>query len=163
MHGRRNCLARLASLAAGLVVPGWLTSCGAIIHPERVGQPRTGRLDPGIILLDGLGLLLFLVPGLIAFIVDFATGAIYLPPEHYGLNDEPARTKDGLVKVPVDGPLTRENIERAIARVSTRSIELKPGTYRAEKVRSLADYSNAVALLDARSSRSEVIFRCQSP
>src|SRR6187402_2306410 len=78
MHGRRNCLRRLAALA-GLLAPSWLTSCGALIHPERVGQPRTGRLDPSIVLLDGLGLLLFLVPGIIAFIVDFATGAIYLP------------------------------------------------------------------------------------
>ena len=48
------------------------------MYPERRGQ-RTGTLDPGIVLLDGLGLLLFFVPGVIAFAVDFATGAIYLP------------------------------------------------------------------------------------
>lgn len=28
---------------------------------------------------DGLGLLLFIIPGVIAFAVDFSTGAIYLP------------------------------------------------------------------------------------
>jgi hypothetical protein len=163
MHGRRNCLGRLASLAAGLAAPSWLTSCGALIHPERVGQPRTGRLDPSIILLDGLGLLLFLVPGVIAFIVDFATGAIYLPPEYYGLNDEPEKTAEGLVKISVERPMTRERIEAAIVRASGKSVELKPGTYRAQPVPSLQEYPNAVALLETGTARSEVIFRCQSP
>ena len=32
-------------------------SCGTIIHPERWGQPRTGPLDPSIVVLDGLGVL----------------------------------------------------------------------------------------------------------
>jgi hypothetical protein len=53
-------------------------SCGTIIYPERRGQ-RSGRIDVGIAVLDGLGLLLFLIPGVIAFAVDFSTGAIYLP------------------------------------------------------------------------------------
>ena len=30
-------------------------------------------------MLDGIGLLLFIIPGVIAFAVDFSTGAIYLP------------------------------------------------------------------------------------
>lgn len=54
--------------------------CGTILYPERRGQPK-GRLDWGVVALDGLCLLLFFVPGVIAFAVDFATGAIYLPPE----------------------------------------------------------------------------------
>ncbi len=54
-------------------------SCGTIIHPERWGQPRTGPLDPSIVILDGLGVLLFVIPGVVAFVVDFSTGAIYLP------------------------------------------------------------------------------------
>jgi len=163
MQGRRDFLRRLSVSAAGLASPCWLTSCGALIHPERVGQPRTGRLDTSVVLLDGLGLLLFLVPGLIAFIVDFATGAIYLPPDEYGLNDEPSRTAEGLVKVPVEGPLTRENIERAISLATGKTVELRPGHYRAQSVPSLDEYAGAVALLESRNARSEVIFRCQSP
>jgi hypothetical protein len=59
-------------------------SCGTIIHPERWGQARTGPLDPSIVVLDGLGVLLFVIPGVVAFVVDFATGAIYLPgPAYY--------------------------------------------------------------------------------
>jgi hypothetical protein len=58
-------------------------SCGTIIHPERWGQPRTGPLDPSIVILDGIGVLLFVIPGVVAFIVDFSTGAIYLPGPGY--------------------------------------------------------------------------------
>lgn len=57
----------------------FMASCGTLIYPERIGQNR-GRIDPAIAVLNGVGILLFIVPGLIAFIVDFATGAIYLPP-----------------------------------------------------------------------------------
>src|SRR6185436_15593086 len=55
-----------------------LVGCGTLIHPERRGQ-SSGRIDPAIAILDGIGLLLFIIPGLIAFAIDFATGAIYLP------------------------------------------------------------------------------------
>lgn len=55
-----------------------LAGCGTIIYPERRGQTG-GRIDPAIAILDGVGLIVFLIPGLIAFAIDFATGAIYLP------------------------------------------------------------------------------------
>lgn len=56
-----------------------LSGCGTLLYPERRGQ-KAGSIDVGVALLDGLGLLFFLVPGIIAFAVDFSTGAIYLPP-----------------------------------------------------------------------------------
>jgi len=55
-----------------------LMGCGTIMYPERKGQ-KAGRIDVGVALLDGLGLLLFLIPGVIAFAVDFNNGTIYLP------------------------------------------------------------------------------------
>ena len=57
-----------------------LTGCGTLMHPEREGQ-RGGRVDAGIAVLDGIGLLFFIIPGVIAFCVDFGNGTIYLP-EH---------------------------------------------------------------------------------
>lgn len=57
-------------------------SCGTILHPERRGF-RSDRLDPAIVALDAVGLLFFFVPGVIAFAVDFSTGAIYLPPDEF--------------------------------------------------------------------------------
>lgn len=67
----------LSLLTAGALVLQ-LAACGTIIYPERRGQTR-GDIDPAIAILDGIGLLFFIVPGLIAFAIDFATGAIYLP------------------------------------------------------------------------------------
>ena len=55
-----------------------LVGCGTIMYPERRGQ-RGGRIDPGVAVLDGLCLLLFIIPGIIAFAVDFSNGTIYLP------------------------------------------------------------------------------------
>src|SRR5690606_35912214 len=55
-----------------------ISACGTILHPERKGQ-ISGRIDPSIAVLNGIGLLFFLVPGVIAFAVDFNNGTIYLP------------------------------------------------------------------------------------
>ncbi len=56
-----------------------MSACGILLYPERQGQKR-GTIDAGVAVLDAVGLLFFIVPGLIAFAVDFSTGAIYLPP-----------------------------------------------------------------------------------
>lgn len=55
-----------------------LAGCGTLIYPERRGQVA-GNLDAGIVILDAIGLLFFLIPGIIAFAVDFSNGCIYLP------------------------------------------------------------------------------------
>ena len=55
-----------------------LAGCGTLMYPERKGQ-RSGRIDAGIAVLDGVGLLFFLIPGVIAYAVDFSNGTIYLP------------------------------------------------------------------------------------
>ena len=60
-----------------ILVSYLITSCGTIIYPERRGT-KSGRIDPGVAILDGLGLLLFIIPGVIAFAVDFSTGCIYI-------------------------------------------------------------------------------------
>ncbi len=59
-----------------------LAGCGTIIYPERRGQ-TSGRIDIGIAILDAVGLFFFIIPGVIAFGVDFTTGAIYLPGGHH--------------------------------------------------------------------------------
>ncbi|WXL25029.1 polyribonucleotide nucleotidyltransferase [Ectopseudomonas mendocina] len=55
-----------------------LTACGTLFYPDRRGQIE-GRVDPLIVGLNAIGVLFYVIPGLIAFGVDFATGAIYLP------------------------------------------------------------------------------------
>ena len=55
-----------------------LVGCGTIMYPERKGQ-KSGKIDAGIAVLDGIGLLFFFIPGIIAYAVDFNNGTIYLP------------------------------------------------------------------------------------
>jgi hypothetical protein len=94
-------LSRRKFLAAGILGAAGLgaAGCGTIMHPERRGQPA-GPIDWKVVALDGIGLFLFFVPGVIAFAVDFATGAIYLPPEQYSSAAAPAKTPLVSVEVP---------------------------------------------------------------
>jgi len=55
-----------------------LAACGTLFYPDRRGQIE-GKIDPVIAALNAVGILFYVIPGLIAFGVDFATGAIYLP------------------------------------------------------------------------------------
>ncbi|WP_342650411.1 polyribonucleotide nucleotidyltransferase [Pseudomonas sp. REB1044] len=55
-----------------------MTACGTIIYPDRRGQIE-GKIDPVVAVMDAIGILFWVLPGLIAFGVDFATGAIYYP------------------------------------------------------------------------------------
>lgn len=52
--------------------------CGTLLYPERHGL-RGGRIDPAVLVLDGALLFVFLIPGIVAYAIDFHTGAIYLP------------------------------------------------------------------------------------
>ncbi len=70
----------LVPALAGTAVCGF-PGCGTIFFSERNGRPHSNNIDWKIAALDGLGLILFFVPGVIAFVVDFSTGAIYLPGE----------------------------------------------------------------------------------
>ncbi|NLQ16149.1 polyribonucleotide nucleotidyltransferase [Marinomonas sp. M1K-6] len=64
-------------IAAALLVTQ-VAACGTLLYPERRGQTN-GQIDVGVAALDAIGLLFFFVPGVVAFGVDFITGAIYLP------------------------------------------------------------------------------------
>jgi len=55
-----------------------LMGCGTLMYPERRGQ-KGGSIDAGVAILDGIGLLFGILPGVIAFAVDFSNGTIYLP------------------------------------------------------------------------------------
>ncbi len=70
------------ALARFLLLPILLvqSACGTLLYPERRGQTE-GRIDPAVAIMNGIGVLFFNIPGLVAFAVDFSTGAIYLPPD----------------------------------------------------------------------------------
>ncbi|KKD01087.1 hypothetical protein [Photobacterium halotolerans] len=86
------------SLTAILTIQ--LSGCGVLLHPERKGQ-RGGQIDPAIAVLDAAGLLLFVVPGLIAFGVDLYYGTIYLPGTAKTLNEDELnmlKSQDGQIQ-----------------------------------------------------------------
>jgi hypothetical protein len=117
-----------------------VTGCGMILHPERRNQPPGGGLDWAVVALDTLGLLLFFLPGVIAFAVDFTTGAIYLPPQGYGDNSRPMKDQP---LVAVDVPrkeLTQQRIEQVASRHAGRDVRLVAGEYVTAPLSKLADF-----------------------
>ena len=91
-----------------------LASCGTLLYPERRGQ-TSGRIDPGVAILDGVGILLFIIPGAVAFAVDFITGAIYLPggKKRSAVSDEDENVR--VVRVNPD-KLNPQSIEEIVRR-----------------------------------------------
>lgn len=125
---RRGIAAALAAVIAFNAV-----SCGTIMYPERRGLPG-GRIDPTVVIMDGILLLFFFVPGVIAFAVDFATGAIYLPP--YGYSHAPPEqfSREKWVRVDVDPQqLDRAEIERVVSAHAGVPVQLEPGTFEARE------------------------------
>jgi hypothetical protein len=85
-------LNKIAKLFIVVLLSFQITACGTTLYPERRNQ-EAGRIDLGVALMDGLWLLVGLIPGIIAFAVDFSTGAIYLPNSNLGqLDDDHIRT-----------------------------------------------------------------------
>lgn len=77
----RRCVKRPSSLVMVVAILN-IAACGYLIYPERQGL-RGDQVDGTVVALDAIGLLLIL-PGVIAFAVDFSTGCIYLPKDHPG-------------------------------------------------------------------------------
>ncbi|MBX8495029.1 polyribonucleotide nucleotidyltransferase [Pseudomonas cichorii] len=77
-----------------------ISACGSIFYPDRRGQIE-GKIDPAILALDAVGLLFYVIPGVIALAVDFTTGAIYYTPTGHAQVDpqklQPAINADGSV------------------------------------------------------------------
>ena len=79
-------------LAATLLTQ--LAACGTLFFPDRRGQIE-GQVDPVVAGLNAIGILFYVIPGLIAFGIDFATGAIYLPNNQYSVAPEKLREAIG--------------------------------------------------------------------
>ncbi|MBO3275201.1 polyribonucleotide nucleotidyltransferase [Pseudomonas schmalbachii] len=95
-----------------------LAACGTLFYPDRRGQ-IDGRIDPAVAVFDAIGLLFYVIPGLIAFGVDFATGAIYLPDAKYSV--APEKLKDA---VGADGTIDRAKLKAIIERETGRDLPL---------------------------------------
>ena len=74
MMGRRI---RAIAMATMLTTAVGSASCGYLLYPERRGT-QSGTIDSGTMVMDLLWLLPGIVPGVVALIVDFSSGAIYV-------------------------------------------------------------------------------------
>lgn len=131
----------VGTLATSLLVQ--LTACGTILHPERKGQ-RGGQIDPAIAIFDGIGLLFFFIPGVIAFGVDFYNGTIYLPGgRHSRLSEEE------LQRVTPNGKLD----EKRLAEILRAKGLLEPTQaqhLQIQQLNSLGEVHARLAIYDAR-------------
>ena len=125
----------LSTMIATLTVSG----CGYLLYPERQGL-KGGRIDPAVALLDAAGLLFYIVPGVIAFAVDFTNGTIFVPPGGSSAIDKhrasytPDTVRDEQWQaVRVNGEMNSENIARTLSDtlgkpISALTIEAVPMT-----------------------------------
>ncbi|WP_313328277.1 polyribonucleotide nucleotidyltransferase [Stutzerimonas balearica] len=95
-----------------------LSACGTLFYPDRRGQIE-GRIDPAIAVLDAVGLLFYVIPGLIAFGIDFATGAIYLPGDEYSVAPQKLQEAIG-----ADGQIDQARLKAIIEAETGRSLPL---------------------------------------
>ncbi len=96
-----------------------LSGCGTVLYPERKGQV-SGRIDPAVAALNGVGLLFFFVPGVIAFAVDFNNGTIYLPPGRTAALEIPPEGR----QISFIGRPDRDELERILHRETGLQVEL---------------------------------------
>ncbi|SDM58975.1 hypothetical protein SAMN05192555_11555 [Franzmannia pantelleriensis] len=121
--GVRRWLVRLAVVATALALAG----CGTLLHPERKGQ-ASGDIDPRIALANGVGLLFFIIPGVVAYAVDFSNGTIYLPSGH---------TQAQVDSVSFEEELDIATLELMLAEHLGKPVELDHELLLAERVESL--------------------------
>jgi hypothetical protein len=78
------------AVAAGtlLTLGGSSVGCGYFLHPERRGI-QSGSIDGATMVMDCLWLLVGIVPGVVALIVDFSSGGIYAYGTHHALQLSP--------------------------------------------------------------------------
>ncbi|KPY29337.1 hypothetical protein [Pseudomonas syringae] len=109
-------------LIGGVLVATLLTqisACGSIFYPDRRGQ-IDGKVDPAIAALDAFALLFYIIPGVIAFAVDFATGAIYYGPGEHAQID-PQKLQKALK---ADGSVDNTKLQAIIETELGRSLPL---------------------------------------
>jgi hypothetical protein len=121
-----------------------LASCGTILYPNREGQ-KVGQIDPAVAILDGIGLLFFIIPGVIAFAVDFSNHTIYLPHSHSSSLDSSHR----YTQIRVDQKMDAAGIEQVIRAQTGKSVSLQQANVEAVRLGSVADLDSRFALYDA--------------
>lgn len=116
----------LTGLVLGVSITA-LVGCGTVFHPERKGQ-MSGRIDPVVAIANGVGLLFFIIPGVIAYAVDFSNGTIYLPGTHDSAGVDVLQMEEGMDVA---------TLERLLSEKTGKAVSLDSELVRVEEVESL--------------------------
>ena len=109
---------RIIGSVVALSLVTQLTACGTLFFPDRRGQIE-GKIDPVVAGLNAVGILFYVIPGLIAFGIDFATGAIYFPEGKYSVAPEKLQETMG-----TDGQVDRRKLKALLEQELGRSLPL---------------------------------------
>lgn len=103
-----------------------ISGCGTIFYPERKGQ-LSGDIDPAVAVANGVGLLFFIVPGVIAYAVDFSNGTIYLPN----------RTSGDIDTQPLEDNMDIAALEKLLSEQAGQPVTLQSELMKVEEVDNL--------------------------
>jgi hypothetical protein len=125
------------AIAAGtmLTVGSGSVGCGYFLHPERRGT-QSGVIDGATMVMDILWLIPGIIPGVIALVVDFSSGGIYVSgSRRVGLHLPP----DGRVALQVPHATRPGQVEFRLVTASHRVLARKvalvgPGPRRGESI-----------------------------
>lgn len=118
---------RLIAGALAISLLSQLAACGTLFYPDRRGQIE-GKIDPVIAAMDAIGILFYVLPGLIAFAIDFTTGAIYMPNGKYAM--DPQQLHDA---VGADGQIDNSKLKAIILRETGQSLPLDHPSLRQQR------------------------------
>jgi hypothetical protein len=146
---RREFLSQSLTAGAAAAAALSLAGCGTLLHRERLNQPQSRDLDWKIVALNGLGLIFFFIPGIIAFVVDFHTGAIYLPPHGHAMKppldrgSDPAAEQLQLAQIAVASEdLNLMTIEREVTRFSGSPVVISETSARVTQLQQLDQFTS---------------------
>ncbi len=129
---KRKKIFRLLSIIVFFAILLQTAACGTILYPERRGQ-KHGQIDPAVVALDGICLIFFIIPGVVAFVVDFTTGAIYLPRGKKFVDG--FQNDEELLLTNIDiTTIEKNSIEQIISEKTGKDIDLDTGDYKTFKI-----------------------------
>lgn len=139
----KKTLINIIAVSVSAVLILQLTACGTIFYPERKGT-QSGEIDPLIAVADAIGLLFFFIPGVVAFAVDFSTGAIYKSGKRHG-----SLTPAELKSVSVNGKLDKQALGEMMSKKLGLAVNLDSSSLQMKKFSSeteLLAHLNAAGL-----------------
>ena len=98
------------------------THCGIILHPERSGK-KGGNVDIVAVILDCCWLLVGIIPGVVALLVDVVTGGLYGGLRHLHPGDGVGLRFNGPAPATADLAVTLSSPDGTVRTLASRHVE----------------------------------------